>query len=150
MSTSTPADELRTATLRADYVVVRDHFSNDDAVYKVNPGKGPTERTGTLIHHGDGPADEFVAGLEATGARVERIKPRHLFTDGSGFAKTVDFAPPSSAEAALVAKAAELREQADREDHNDALGGGWGTAGRATRAKAEAFEEALEIVRRYQ
>ena len=153
MSTSTPEttvgapDEVRTRTLTADYVVVPDRHSHDEAVYKVEPGATPTEQTGTLVHTCDGSSYEFVSGLEAMGATVERLDAMRLET--TGFPKTLNLTPPTTAETALVAKVAELRALADRQDENDALGGGWGTAGNATRAKAEAFEEALEIVRRF-
>lgn len=153
MSTSTPdttasaPSEVRARTLSADYVVVPDRHSHDEAVYKVEPGASATEQTGTLVHTCDGSSGEFVSGLEAMGATVERLDAMRLET--TGFPKTLNLAAPETAEAALVAKAADLRALADRQDENDALGGGWGNAGRATRAKAEAFEEALEIVRRF-
>lgn len=154
MSTSTPdtvdaaAASPRTRTLTADYVVVPDAGSHDEAVYKVETGATPTEQTGTLVHVSDGSSYEFVSGLETTGAVVERLDPLRLGT--TGFPKTLDLTPPETAETALAAKAAELRALADRQDENDALGGGWGNAGHATREKAKAFDEALEIVRRFQ
>jgi hypothetical protein len=149
-TTVSPRSEIRTRTLTADYVVVPDRSSRDEAVYKVEPGASVTERTGTLVHTCDGSASEFVSGLESMGATVERLDLVHVIADGTGFPKTLDLTAPDTAETALAARAASLYEQADREDHNDALGGGWGNAGHATREKAKAFEEALEIVRRFQ
>jgi hypothetical protein len=150
VSTSTPdtSPALQTGTLTADYVVVPDAGSHDEAVYKVVPGDLPTERTGTLVHTSDGSSHEFTSGLETMGATVERIEPLRL--EATGFPQTLDLTAPMTAETALVAKAAELHARAERQNHHDALGGGWGTAGRESRIKAEAFEEALEIVRRFQ
>lgn len=137
-----------TPTLTADYLVVRDSASGDEAVYKIVRGDGPLDQTGTLVHRGNGTVDEFVAGLETTGAKVEYAPEPRPHT-GVLFPDTLDLTPPQTAETALIQKIADLREQAKREDDNDALGGGWGNAGNATRAKAEAVEEALEIVRRF-